>query len=790
MTFRTRCLLLVITALVSVSELTHAEPPSTAYIFPAGGQRGQKVDFKVGGFYLHEGCGFRMDGGGVKATDRITRTETVFFEGPVIPMPASQRKEDYPKDYVGEVQIDATAAFGPRMWRVWNSQGITASRKFVIGNLPEVVEDEIDGAPIPTKVQLPVTINGRIFPREDVDIWTFDAGAGETITCEVNAARLGSALDSRIEIRDPDGRRISENVDTFGSDSFVRFKTPRSGKYSVHIHDINFGGFQHYVYRLTVTNAAYIDCVYPLGGQRGKAVELELTGVNLPVDSASVSLPQQAAFHRHAVKAGDGWTNTVLLDVGEHTELRESEPNDNSVQATAFSVPAILNGRIQKSGDFDVWSFTGKKDDSVNFEVRSAQLGTALDSVLTLTDSNGKQLARNDDVGGGNVDSKITVKLPADGTYALKIEDSVGNRGNNKHFAYRIVATKEVAKSLGFEILLPADVVNLNRGQETHIKYNVNRFGGFNEEINLELVDAPEGISLSGNTKVGRSKTNGQLTLKAESNAVCQQVLLKLRGTGKTRDKENPVEVTGTSRYQVPFGDSSDGSVLLSINVPTPFKFTGEFESPYGAAGTVLLRKYTLDRGGYDGPIEVSMADTQARHLQGVKGPKIVVPPGATEFEYPVTLPSWMEVGRTSRTTVMAVAVVKEPDGSKHKVSYTSAAQNDQIIALVAPKPLSIVIEQPNVRVLPGRSIKVPFKIGRSKDLKGAVVVELHVPRHVRGVAATPVNVAAGATTGILTLQFDPKFVGPFNQPLTLHASMKDSRGLPVTSEVLLEATE
>ena len=46
--------------------------------------------------------------------------------------------------------------------------------KFVVGDLPEVIESEIDGQPIPERVSLPVTINGRIFPREDVDIWTFE----------------------------------------------------------------------------------------------------------------------------------------------------------------------------------------------------------------------------------------------------------------------------------------------------------------------------------------------------------------------------------------------------------------------------------------------------------------------------------------------------------------------------------------------------------------------------------------------------------------------------------------
>ena len=84
-----------------------AELPHVSYIFPAGGQRGSDVEFHVGGHFLHEGCDFQMQGQGVSASPRIERTETTWFEGPVIPMPASQRKEDYPKDYLGRVAIGA-----------------------------------------------------------------------------------------------------------------------------------------------------------------------------------------------------------------------------------------------------------------------------------------------------------------------------------------------------------------------------------------------------------------------------------------------------------------------------------------------------------------------------------------------------------------------------------------------------------------------------------------------------------------------------------------------------------
>ncbi|MCA9073090.1 MAG: hypothetical protein KDA84_29410, partial [Planctomycetaceae bacterium] len=164
--------LLFILAILCVVSNSLADPPQASYIFPAGGQRGTTVDVRIGALNLLDQGQFLLEGQGVKAKPIVKQMETLWFEGPRIRQPASQRKEDYPKDYANTLTIDQNAPLGPRTWRLSNSQGVTQSKKFVVGHLPEIIEDEIDGNPIPTQVTLPVTINGRIFPREDIDIWT------------------------------------------------------------------------------------------------------------------------------------------------------------------------------------------------------------------------------------------------------------------------------------------------------------------------------------------------------------------------------------------------------------------------------------------------------------------------------------------------------------------------------------------------------------------------------------------------------------------------------------------
>jgi hypothetical protein len=776
---KTRPLAICAFILALAANVTRADPPSVAYLYPAGGQRGTKTQFKVGGYNLHDSAALEMRGEGIETVDRIQLTNTLFFEGPVIPQPASQAKEDYPRDYAGHVTIAADAALGIRYWHVATSQGITAGKKFVIGDLPEVIEREVDGNPIPMTVTLPVTINGRIFPREDVDVWTFAAKAGRAVTCEVNAARLGSPLDSRLEVRDPSGRPIAQNVDAIGTDSRLRFVPERDGIYEVRIHDVKFGGLQSYVYRLTVTAGPIVDTVFPLGGKRGSSINVELSGANLPQTSVTVRLPtdDQSSFTYRP--QFDGQRAGILRL--ELDNLPESIETSDAKQPQLVTLPVICNGRIALPGDIDEWSFTAKKDDQFDFDLRASRLGSPLDSVLTVFDAAGKQLAQNDDLGKGQTDSRLTFKVLADGTYRVRIEDRLSSRGGPT-FAYRLKISQPKVAAAEFHLTLPSDVANIERGKEFKLKIDVQRLGGFKDEIALAIDNLPAGVALSGPAKIDKGKNTVQLVLKAEAQAKVATGRLVVRGTATIDGKQ--VEQRATLALNA--GRAKVDELRLRVAVPTPFKFAGAFSTQYASRGTVYTRYYTLERGGFGGPIEVRMADVQARHLQGVTGPVITIPPEKTEFDYSITLPPWMVIGRTSRTCVMAVGDVVDADGTKHKVSYSSTAQNDQVIVLVDPARLSVRIGSPSIRATPGRQVRVPFQIERGAGLKGPVKVALILPRHIKGVKAEAVEVSATGNSGELLVTFDDGQPGPFNMPLIIRAMLRDEEGNPVTAEAPL----
>src|SRR5262245_29155059 len=322
----------IVCALV-IAGAVHAEPPVASYIFPAGGQRGKSVAVRVGGLNLNSRCGFELLGTGVTADRELKRATTVWFEGPMIPQPESQQQEDYPKDMAGMIRIAADATLGVRSGRLWTSQGAASGLAFVVGDLPEIVENEIDGPTVPTKVTLPVTINGRIFPREDVDEWSFAARKGQLIIAEAMSGKLGLPLEPRLEILDAQNRRLAENESFAGAfDARAQFTAPADAEYRVRIMDARMLGGQQYIYRLTI----------------------------------------QADPRRVASDA------------------------DTPITDKPIPIPATIRGRIDKVGKLDSWPVELKKGASYEIDLQAKRINSPLMPVVTVRDAAGKELARFD----------------------------------------------------------------------------------------------------------------------------------------------------------------------------------------------------------------------------------------------------------------------------------------------------------------------------------------------------------------------------------------------------------
>lgn len=748
----------------SLTAYLHAEEPTVSYIFPAGGQVGTEVQFKVGGHYLHGTADFVMTGPGVAAAPKIAETKTLWFEGPVISQPASQRKEDYPRDHLGSVKLAADATPGIRHWRVSTSQGVTPAMRFMVGTLPELVEEEREGVPSAIPVSAPVTVNGRIFPREDVDLWSVNLKGQEWLTCRVDAQSVGSPLIARLEVTGPDGTRVAEAVGEAGRDPELRFQAPVAGRYRVRIHDAGYEGLQNFVYRLTLSTGLWVDGVYPLGGKRGATIQLhrfgQMTGdapVPLPIPADApewMALPTSLTGHRAA---------PLWIQTGDAPDLTEGGA------VTAW--PAVLNGRIMKAGEADTWPVSLIKDDAIQISVIASELGSPLRPVIAILDETGKPAAEAKALTGP---VSLSFKAPKDGGYSLRVQDRFATRGGPE-FAYRMRIEK-VTPAPDFQLTLSTDAVSVFRALENvpedqmthHPVYKTERLtleakisGGFKEDIELVAEGLPEGVTLETNKfPRGRPKLDLKFAAGPKAKIGVYPILLKGKAPGLERIASVPTIA----------GEPARDKLMVGVALPAPFMFAADYLMDYAPRGSIYDRHFRLYRNGFEGPITVRLADRQIRHLQGNQGPEFVLSGKEAKFTYPVKLAPFLELQRTSRTTVMLSGEVTDFDGSRHVVSFSSQEQNDQVIISAVPGLLALELEKPSLSLGAGESASLAVRIRRDPALaEAAVRIFLDSTRPLGGVSAEPVELKAGETQGVLTLR-GGQAMGPPSMPIRVLA--------------------
>jgi hypothetical protein len=121
------------------------------------------------------------------------------------------------------------------------------------------------------------------------------------------------------------------------------------------------------------------------------------------------------------------------IDVAAFPEIGEREPNNSQNQAQHITLPVTINGAILKAGDFDEFEFEAKQDQEIVFLVNSGGIGSALDPVVEVFDSQGRQLMTNLEEKGSPA---IGCKIPADGRYLVRINDYL--KGGSLRHTYRL----------------------------------------------------------------------------------------------------------------------------------------------------------------------------------------------------------------------------------------------------------------------------------------------------------------------------------------------------------------
>lgn len=104
----------------------------------------------------------------------------------------------------------------------------------------DVAEQEPNDRTAQLLAGLPVTAFGEISQRSDVDFYSFEAGAGQTLIVDIDAEVFGSQLDPEINLLDPEtGVEYFYNDQRDGDDARFNIVLPYTGRYVIGV-----GAFQ------------------------------------------------------------------------------------------------------------------------------------------------------------------------------------------------------------------------------------------------------------------------------------------------------------------------------------------------------------------------------------------------------------------------------------------------------------------------------------------------------------------------------------------------------------------
>jgi hypothetical protein len=515
--------MLALMACAAASSIFGAEPMIND-VQPRGGQRGKTFTLTIKGESLEAGA------------DLITSLPCT------ITKLASPRDAETPNSELAYlIHVPDDDAVGAYPLRVRTAGGLSNVEIFAVSDLPEVAEKEPnDSIAEAQPVTLPVAVSGTL-KGPDQDFFSFTATAHQRLVIEVEARRIGSAIDPAIEVFDSAGRLIAQNDDApgLGVDSRLDITFPKAGKYFVAVHDSKFSDQAENFYRLKIGSWAYAEGMYPLGWQRGKPVAVTLFGGNLAqpvVVHPNLDVPEGRDFVAVNVPGPKPVGSLPLqFRVGDLPEILAGTGGS----VTPLEPSTVTNGRILKPGEVDRYGLKVSPGEDWTLELDSATLGTSLlYGSLAVTDAQGKKLAVTDVSSGA--DPCVAFKVP-DKVHevTLAVSDVRGQGG--PAYGYRLVARPEAGD---FTLRLITPYINVPARGTAALRVVAERHGYYGP-IRVSIPNLPDDLIFAGGNIIEevnhadlkrQPNTPGYVTLTAKADAKPRTVELAVWGDGGSPD--------------------------------------------------------------------------------------------------------------------------------------------------------------------------------------------------------------------------------------------------------------
>ena len=408
------------------------------------------------------------------------------------------------------VRVSPKAPVGPQVIRAFSPEGVSAPRFLILSSHPQRAEvepnDEMRTAQVLS--DLPAEVNGRLEKNGDVDSYSVELQAGQTLVARLEAYTLQSPLDPVLRLLDAQGVQVAWNHDEVRSlDPLLAWRAPKAGTYVLQVFgfaypadsDLRFSGSAKSVYRLHVSTDPVARHGWPLGVSRSVETRVRWGDWGVPEMSSESTLVPSSAIASGTVGHSlqiPGHRLPLEMPVGDGKEWVEVEPNDTVATAQALEIPSAVSGDLDRAGDEDRYRVSARKGEALRLEVQAAGLGFPLDAWLKIEDATGKELVRNDDSGGA--DPVLDWTPPESAEYRVVVGNLLQRGGRDQRYRLSVQRPQPVWSASVPEAFLSLEPGKTNEwkvaisrrfGAETRLTVSVR---GLPPEVRVDPVEVPE----------------------------------------------------------------------------------------------------------------------------------------------------------------------------------------------------------------------------------------------------------------------------------------------------------
>lgn len=545
-------------ALAALASTLLQAGPTLTKVTPPGGQRGAAVRLV-------------LEGNGLDGKIQVRSG---------IPGSLAELSADGPsRQYL--LEIDPEARTGAYPLAIETKDGLTNTWLFSVSAFPDTAEAESERPRAPSNdtanraqpITTPTVVSGTL-SEADRDLYRIPLRSGQRIVFEVEARRLGSAIDPVLSLRSRDGTVIARSDDSrgIGSDARLDFVAPEDGDYLVEVHDARFSKQRRNFYRLVAGPLEYAEAMYPLGWTAGEEVGVELSGGSLQAARKVTA----AGDHVALPGPNSGLPMPFLRSDGAETLEPEGKKRRYLTEGS------VVNGRIAAPGEIDRYRLRVREGEEWMVETQAAILGTSqLYTLLVMRDRHGKKLASSGDQPPEELLSNISTRSETFGDPALgfrvpegvkelefSVEDLLGRGGPG--YAYRLVARRQPAD---FIARLNETELNIPRGGTTSISVTLDR-RGYEGAVRIVAEGLPDGVTAEGGNipaefggmTTERRSINGRLILTAAADASPGPSSLRLYAEGRADDGKSFRRPVLTSSVLTPV----EGERQRPVRLPGP----------------------------------------------------------------------------------------------------------------------------------------------------------------------------------------------------------------------------